>query len=711
LRRWAKAAAAAGAGIAGLLALALGLDARYPPALGRFEDLSTVVLDRQGRLLRAFTAADGTWRLAATAADVSPLYLDTLIAYEDRRFAWHPGVDPLAVVRALGQWAANGRVVSGASTITMQVARLLEPRERTLGAKLIEIARAVQLEWRYSKEEILAIYLTLAPFGGNIEGVRAASWAWLGKDPAHLSPGEAALLVALPQSPSRLRPDRDPAAARAARDKVLGRMVTLGRLAAGAAAEAAQQRVPDRRRPMPFLAPHLTASLAAAAPPGAVVPTLIDAPLQAGVEDVARRALPGLQASANLAVLVVENGTRAVAAYLGSADWSASSRAGQVDLARAVRSPGSALKPFIYGMAFEDLIVHPETLVSDRPQRFGDYQPVNFDPVFSGDVTVREALIRSLNVPAVAVLDRVGPPRLAARLRGAGGPLSLPDPAEVPALAIALGGAGITLFDLATLYAALAHQGEAAPLRILKDDPEGPPRRLLEPAAAWQVTSILAEIPPPSSLLAPVYAGPGGRTVAYKTGTSYGFRDAWAVGYDADHTVAVWVGRPDGTPSPDRYGRNTAAPLLFEVFGLLPHPVRDLPGPPPAGVLLAATAELPARLQRLRPRAAMVLQAEGAGGGDDVRIDFPIDGTLVELDVAAEPARTLPLVAVGGRRPLRWLVNGLPVAASPLAREAAWLPDGPGFARITVIDAEGGTDTAEVWVGTCGGAVAAPFAC
>jgi penicillin-binding protein 1C len=426
------------------------------------------------------------------------------------------------------------------------------------------------------------------------------------------------------------------------------------------------------------------------------------------VEDVARRALPGLQANANMAILVVENATRAVVAYLGSADWSAWGRAGQVDLARAVRSPGSALKPFIYGMAFEDLLVHPETLVSDRPQRFGDYQPVNFDPVFSGDVTVREALIRSLNVPAVAVLDRVGPPRLAARLRAAGGPLSLPDPADVPALAIALGGAGITLFDLATLYAALADGGRAAPLRLAPDDPEVPSTRLLEPAAAWQVTSILAEIPPPSSLLASAYAGPGGRTVAYKTGTSYGFRDAWAVGYDAEHTIGVWVGRPDGTPSPDRYGRNTAAPLLFEVFGLLPVPVRALPGPPPDGVLLAATAQLPARLQRLRPRAAAVLAA-GTRGDEAVRIDFPIDGTMVDIAVAAETGETLPLVAAGGRRPLRWLVNGLPVPASPLSRQAAWLPDGPGFARITVIDAEGGTDTAEVWVGACG--EGAPFAC
>ncbi len=706
-----------------LTGLAAWLDARYPPVLDRYLDRSTLVVDRDGRVLRGFTARDGIWRLAVDPAAVSPLYRDMLIAAEDRRFRAHAGVDPFALVRAMGQWLAHGRPVSGASTLTMQTARLLEPRPRTLWSKLIEMARAVQLEWHYTKDEILGIYLTLAPYGGNLEGVRMASLAWFGREPAQLSAAEAALLVALPQSPTRRRPDRHPEAARAARDRVLARLAASGTLTAAAAAEAAEEPVPAERHALPFVAPHLAETLVAQAGArgrGEVVATLIDGRLQRTLEDLARRGLDGQEAEANLAIVVVDNRSRAVIGYVGSSDYFAVRRGGPIDLARAVRSPGSALKPFIYGLGFEDRLIHPETVIQDVRLRFGDYSPVNFAHGFSGELTVREALRQSLNIPAVAVLDRIGPARLAARLRAAGAPLRLPPGADAPSLPIALGGAGTRLVDLVMLYTALANGGEAAPLRYRPSDPAvaeeageatgapgagesgaGPaviPARLLDPVAAWYVTDILAGMGPPTAMLDRA-AAPLGRRIAYKTGTSYGFRDAWAIGYDADHTVGVWVGRPDGSPRPDRYGRNTAAPLLYQVFDLLPAPRRDVVPPRPAGVLAATNAGLPSRLRRFTRTAFAPRPAPpGAAAEQPLRLQFPVDGSVVELSRRGGALDSLALVATGGQRPLRWLVNGRPLRASPARREAEWQPSGPGQVRIVVIDRTGAIDGASVWL-------------
>lgn len=672
------------------------LDWLYPPPMQRYLERSTMVVDASGDILRAFTTGDGFWRLSATVDDVAPLYVDMLLTYEDKRFRGHPGVDPLALARAIAQWAENGRVVSGGSTLTMQIARLLEPRPRNVGSKLLEMLRALQLEHRYSKDELLAIYLTIAPFGGNIEGVRAASLAYFGKEPTRLTPGEAALLVALPQSPSRTRPDRYADAARTARDKVLERMATTGVLSAVTAAEATEQAVPDSRRNLPFLAPHLAFDLAASRPGGATIASHIDRTLQTAAERLARDSLGDLRNEANVALMVVENRTRRVVAYVGSADFFDRGRAGQIDLARAIRSPGSTLKPFIYGMAFEDLMIHPETIIADRPRRFGDYQPDNFDPVYSGEVTVREALIRSLNLPAVAVLDRLGPARLEARLRAAGAPLSLYDPDAPAGLPIALGGVGMSLERLVTLYAALAEGGAARPLLYAADAPAVPPRILLNPGATWQITGILAQVAPPDGRLNRLYSQLD-RQIAYKTGTSYGFRDAWAIGYDSEHTIGVWVGRPDGTPSPDRYGRSTAAPILFRAFGLLPPPATPLLRPAPDGVLLASNGDLPSRLRYFDPGVSAD-HAAIAFRNSEIRIDFPLDGTVVDLFDDSSEADSLPLQADGGRRPLRWLVNGRPIQASLLGRDTAWTPDGPGQVKITVIDADGATASVEVWL-------------
>jgi penicillin-binding protein 1C len=676
----------------GLTGAAVVLDAVFPPALERYETLSTAVLDADGRPLRGFTAADGIWRFAAVPGDVDPLYLEMLVAYEDKRFRSHPGVDPLALARAMTQWAAAGRPVSGASTLTMQTIRLLEPRPRTIASKLVEMARALQLEWHYGKDEILAIYLTLAPFGGNLEGVKAASRFYLGKEPAHLTPGEAALLVVLPQSPSRLRPDRYPGRARAARDKVLERMAGAGALSPARVAEARREGVPRSRHAAPFTAPHLARHLHALHPQRTVLRTPIRRTLQTGLAALARRHLSRLENGATIAALVVDNSSLEVRAYLGSADFLDSGRNGQVDMVRAVRSPGSTLKPFIYGIAFDLLGVHPETLISDRPTRFGDYAPVNFDRRYRGDVTVREALQLSLNVPAVAVLDRLGATRFARLVGNAGMTFHLDPKLKRPALPMALGGVGVSLWDLVTVYAGLARGGAVAPLRLTDTDPAGPDNRLLSEAAAWYLTSILEGTPPPTSRMAARHTA-GWRRIAMKTGTSYGFRDAWAIGYDRDHTVGVWIGRPDGGFGSGRTGHVKASPVLYDIFDLLPATGEPFAPPPPDGVLLARTDQLPAPMRHLGRRDAMVKAA-----ADGFDIAFPLDGAVLEVRDTGHGLAGLQLRASGGRRPLRWLIEGRPIPSAPFRRSVLWSPDGEGQARITVVDAAGRTATTRVWL-------------
>ncbi|MDG3441145.1 penicillin-binding protein 1C [Nitrospirillum amazonense] len=670
-----------GAGVLALALLVVALDRLFPPDLRRWQERSTLVTDEGGEVLRAFITADGAWRLPMSATEANPTYLAMLLAYEDHRFYHHPGVDPLALARAAGQALRHGRIVSGGSTLTMQVARLLEPRPRTVVSKLVEMARALQLEAHYSKSDILGMYLTLAPFGGNLEGARAASLAYFGRPPAALTPGQAALLVTLPQSPTKRRPDLAPAAARAGRDALLRRMAAKGVLSRQAAREGMSEPLPTDRRPLPFLAPHLADRLRRAALPGSVIASTLDAGLQRRVEATVRGTQDTLEPAAEVAVLVMEIGSRKVRAYVGG---SFTGPFGQVDMAAAPRSPGSALKPFLYGLGFEALPLHPETRINDVPTVFGDYAPRNFDGGFHGLVTVREALQQSLNVPAVKVLDRLGPARFLGRLREVGAQVMLPRPDAAPGLPLALGGLGLSLADLTNLYADLGDGGQARPLVLTPSEAPGtkrPAKRLMGAVAAWYVADILSGTPRPDGR-----AAVGERWVAYKTGTSYGFRDAWAVGFTPTHVVGVWVGRPDGTPRPGAAGRDMAAPLLFRLVDLLPD--RGTPPEPPPGVLEAGPGHA------LPP--ALALFDRGTPGGSlaaaaaPLRIAFPPDGAELERTPGRDGAPVpVPLEALGGRPPLRWLVNGLPLPDSASGEGADWIPDGIGFADIAVIDAAG----------------------
>src|SRR5450756_2426976 len=588
--------------------------------------------------------ADGRWRLPVDArTGVDPGYLKLLLGYEDKRFRSHAGVDPFALGRAALQLVTRGHIVSGGSTITMQLARLLEPRrERSVYAKLRQMVRALEIERQLTKDQILDLYLALAPFGGNLEGVRAASIAYFGKEPKRLSLAESALLVALPQSPETRRLDRHPDAARAARNRVLDRMVEEHQVSVEDAVQAKAVPVPRLRKPMPILAPHSADQATSLVKDAPVIRLTLEAGLQKVLETLARDRAAALGPTISVGILAVDNASGDVLARVGSPDYFDDKRAGQVDMTRAVRSPGSTLKPFIYGLAFEDGFVHPESLIDDRPIRFGSYAPENFDMTFQGTVPVRRALQLSLNVPAIELLDRVGSSRLSSRLKQAGANLVLPKD-EAPGLAMGLGGVGVTLQDLVQLYGGLARLGNTRPLREIASDQHRDSLRLMDQVAAWQVGNVLMGTPPPEN-------APHNR-IAFKTGTSYGYRDAWSVGFDGRITIGVWVGRPDGAPVPGLVGRTAAAPILFDAFARTGKLPVALPKPP-KGALVASNAKLPLPLRRFRPVGELVR----TGGEQAPHIQFPLNGSRIDVAGAGD-AQPMPVKIAGGVLPMTMLVN------------------------------------------------------
>lgn len=615
--------------------LVVAADRIWPPS--PMPPMGREILDRDGRLLAVLPAPGGVWRFATSPSEVSPDFVRLLLRTEDRWFWVHPGIDPPALARAAWQWARAGHVVSGGSTITMQVVRLLEPRPRTLRSKAIEIARALQLEAHRSKAEILGMWLSLAPYGGNLEGVRAGALAWFGVPPGQLDPAQSALLVAIPRRPEALRPDRHAPAALAVRNRVL----------------ASDDTVPTRRLGMPQHAPQILRFLPLDQPR---VVTNLDLPLQIALEALAASRLRGLPERAAIALLVGDLKTHEIRALVAGVPVDSpdrEARAGALDLSQALRSPGSALKPFLYALAFQDGLASPESRLDDLPRHFGGYAPENFDRGHSGPVTAAEALRQSLNLPAVALLDRLGPARFAASLRAAGARLVLPREAD-PSLPLALGGVGTDLRDLASLYAALGTDGTARSLALAPG--EATTRPFLQPQAARLVADVITQ----------PFPGGGAPGVAWKTGTSWGGRDAWSFGFDAAHVAAVWVGRPDGTPLPGATGRTLALPVLAEIFDLLPAAPRAVAAPrPPAP-----------------PAEAM----------DSLRLIFPPQGAVLSAD------GNVPLRAMGGQRPLTFLVDGMPIGSDAARRQAMWQPDGPGFYAITVLDASGAAVRASVRV-------------
>ncbi len=639
-------------------------------------DTSAEARDRNGVLLRAYTVADGLWRLPVARDGVDDSYIAMLLAYEDKRFWTHRGIDPRALARAGGQALWHGRIVSGGSTLTMQVARLLEDGGTgSWTGKLRQMRVALALERRVGKEEILNLYLQLAPFGGNIEGVRAASLSYFGKEPGRLTPAQAALLVALPQSPEARRPDRHPQAAEAARGRVLARVQQAGILSGEDVAAAAYDPVPRTRRAFPALAAHAADHARALMPDRGRIDLTLDATLQAGLEELADLSLRGKSDRLSIAILVADHRSGGILASVGSRRFAPGRGQGFVDMTSAIRSPGSTLKPLVYAMGFDRGLIHPETLINDRPVAFGSYAPQNFDGRFRGEIKVSAALQESLNIPVVLLTEEIGPGQLMAALRRSGADPVIPG--GKPGLAVALGGVGVTLQDLVQLYAGIANGGQSVALHMTGGAGGGD--RIVSRSAAWQVGHILSGLVPPD--------GAPRNHLAYKTGTSYGHRDAWAIGFDGAHVIGVWIGRPDGTPVPGAFGGDLAAPVLFKAFQRLKPALDPLPPPPPE-TLIVSTADLPQPLQRFRGRHA-VFEAEP----DAPKLAFPPDGARLALDGGG-----LVLKLRDGAPPFTVLANGAPVLTGYHQRQADLGQVGKGFLRLSVIDAKGRSDRVDLLV-------------
>ncbi len=660
-----------------------------PPAVADLP-LSVVVLDRDDRLLRAFVSDDDKWRLPVDLSDIDPLYFDMLLAFEDKRFFDHGGVDVRALLRSAAYSLRNGRIISGGSTLTMQVARLLEERPtKSVQRKYEQILRAIQLEETFTKQDILRLYALRAPFGGNLEGVRAASLTWFGKEPGRLTTAEAALLVALPQSPESRRPDRYAANARAARNRVLHVAAARGVISPAEADAASAEPVRTRRYAMPMVAAHESRSAHKRSPENAVHRLTLDRDLQATLEAQARWRVNDFPAPVSLAIVVADHTSGEIVARVGAPDLLDEARLGHIDMTRAVRSPGSTLKPFIYGLAFEEGIGVPESLITDRPISFGGYRPTNFDRAYQGTVTLREALQMSLNTPAVQLLETVGPARLMARLKRAGVRPVL-DKSKPAGLAVSLGGLGLTLSELTQAYAALARGGETTELSVCRDACPSVPglkaqKRVLTRKASAMVSDILIGMPQTRSAET--------HHIAYKTGTSYGYRDAWAVGYDGRFVAAVWVGRPDGSPVPGQTGQRTAVPVLHEVFQKLGPGREPLKAHSPSvSALLEGGVPLSLRYARTSGnRAAAQLK-------DELSISFPPDGAELQLgfDTDAHGMRAAQPIVVkfkGGTAPYAILVNGHPHHADALQHQLVWQPEIPGYANVTIVDASGESAT------------------
>ncbi|WP_338874514.1 penicillin-binding protein 1C [Spirosoma sp. SC4-14] len=535
---------------------------------------STLVTARNGTILHAFLSRDDKWRMYTELSEITPTLREAILFKEDKYFRYHFGFNPIAILRAAGRNLLSGKRTSGASTITMQTVRLLEPRERTYGSKLIELFRAVQLEVHYSKDEILQLYLNLIPYGGNIEGLKSASLLYFGKPPKLLSLAELTTLTIIPNRPSSLRPGSNNAHIVEERNVWLKRFRTQHLFDDGAIDDALNEPLAAYRRAAPQLTPHLARRLRTEYVDMPIIQSTISLATQATAERLVQNYANRVRALNihNSAVLIVDNRTHEVIAYVGSANFDNTFDGGQVDGVRAVRSPGSALKPLLYGLAFDEGLITPKTRLNDVPTNFGGYEPDNYDRRFNGPVTAEFALANSLNIPAVALLKEIGTPSLIAALQKSGF-ITIKKQAKELGLSMILGGCGVTLEEMTRLYTGFAHGGEIKNLLFTQSGTHPTASRvrsggILSQEATYLVTNTLTQITRPDlpNNFDNSYHLP---RIAWKTGTSYGRRDAWSIGYNQRYTIGVWVGNFSGVGVAELSGANTATPLLFQLFNAL----------------------------------------------------------------------------------------------------------------------------------------------
>lgn len=661
----------------GVFAAFLLYDWIDPVDLSAIDNTSRVVKAEDGDWLYAQTNTEEKWRFPASVQKLDPGYIRMLLAFEDQRFYDHIGVDPLAMMRALSQMIIHHKIVSGGSTITMQLARLLEPKRRTLWAKMREMVRAFQLEWHYSKEEILAAYLTLTPYGGNVEGVVAASMHYFGKLPAALSAAQSALLVSLPQSPERNRPDKSVQRATDARNKVL-KIAKEKSVISQTIYQQAIAVTPSRKIwTYPRYAPHLSQKLLSGASLlDKEIRTTLNSSVQRQLEQWARSKSDMLGKGTTMAVMVVRNTDASIEAYLGSHDMFSHQVSGYVDMIEAIRSPGSTLKPFIYALGFEKHLIHPNTLILDRETRFGDYMPHNFSHLYNGEVTVAYALKHSLNIPAVKILHKVGAGEFVERLARSAGKVKIPENSAT--LPIALGGIGVTMAQITQLYVILARGGASERIHYLPTAKKSDtPLYFCDQKAARMTTAILRSIPAPEGFV------DSQKQIAYKTGTSYGYRDAWTFAYDKSHTVAVWVGKPDNATQLKRTGRKTAAPLAFEVFALLENLTPRQFWKWPDSYL---GNSVPSGLAYFEPYENLDTQKQ-------FKMLYPQNNARYR---SADCSDAVVEVKVeDGKMPYSWYIDGEP---RTIERSTALLSFGYGAHHITVIDESGERIIRTIWV-------------
>lgn len=620
------------------------------------DEVSSVLKARDGTVLHVASVDDGRIRLPVDLDAIDPAYIEALIVIEDQRFQAHLGVDPLAIGRALRSNISAGEVVSGASTITQQLGRQYKPRPRTVLTKMIEALEAVRLDLRMSKREQLERYLTRISYGSNIEGIEAASQIWLGKSARYLTADEIALLLALPQSPEARRPDRNPVAAKAGRDLILDRMLAADLIDETSAEAAKLQAVPTRKQALPGrdILAHQTF--------GDGISTL-DADEQARTTRLLADWTGDQPVPVNAAAIIVHVPTRDVRALVGTG--ARHHAGGWIDMTDRVRSPGSTLKPFIYAMARDDGALDLQSDVRDAPTRFGSYRPENFTRRYHGRVTVREALQHSLNVPAVTALHAVGANRFRAAMSAAGpNARGRIGDAQGEGLALALGGTGLSARDLAVLYTALGNDGLAGPLRFDPDAPEGDTYQLVTADTAKAVVDALQDAPVPKGFANMRGVG----RVAYKTGTSYGFRDSWAAGLAGDYAIIVWTGRPDGAPRPGQTGRASAAPLLFDI----------------------AAPFVDTQSGRRIDQAPDALKTVASQTDTGPIILFPADGTEI---LASDRGLS---ITIDSDEAVDLFVSGERVVKQ--AGLAVWHPQAPGFYRISAVDARGRSADANIRV-------------
>jgi penicillin-binding protein 1C len=645
-------------------------------------EFSTKVTDKLGEDLRFFTTQDGFWRFPADLKNTDKRFISALINYEDKRFYQHAGVDIFALFRAVTQLLSNSQIISGASTLSMQTIRLLNPQPRTIKNKLLEMIQSFRMERELSKEKILLLYLNLAPYGGNIQGIEAASYFYFGKPPRHLSPSEIALLIALPQSPESRRPDRNKLRARAARNHVLQRQMENTLISKNEFQLAIQQPIKTTRQQTPFYAPHLTQRLHQLHPQQQIVRSSISLPLQILLELKIKQFRADLDSEQTIAVLVVDNISKEVVAHMGSADFFQDS---QIDLSRVIRSPGSTLKPFIYGLGFEKKLFHPLTQVMDRRFRFEDgYAPQNFDHSYRGQVSLEKALIKSLNIPAVKALKRVGVNQFIQRLQSVGINLSWQFGQDA-GLGIALGGSGLSLENLVAMYAALATAGKYHQLVYSPSKLQLINKQLLSPLANYYIDEILKKMPQDSQN--------NYGTLRYKTGTSYGYRDAWSIGYNSQYTIGVWVGRVDGGFTHNQTGSQIATPILKQLFSILPKKIYVRDDLYKNDHVLTSFQQLPVQMRWLENSQSSYRFNNQM---EKPTILYPLDGSRIEITaIKQKNTGMLILKASGGESPYHWMINGQYLINTN--SEIQW-PVSKGKQKITLIDNQGRQNYSQIQV-------------